>query len=218
MIFEERKTEIEVYFQFMEAFMINDAQILFSDNRTEKMNIHLAQILRANAFLLLYNLVEYSISNAMESIYDEIQNQEVDFDALIPIIKKEIIKKVKNKISIDDFVTKAIRPLAQNIIRFSPKGNDFFSGNVDDKEIKTLAKLYGFSSSTSTEKTKNGTNLSTIKRNRNNLSHGYISFKECGHDFPLTRIIEIKNETLVFVEEILQNIECFIQEEKYKEI
>ena len=67
--FQERKEEIENYFQLLESFMIHNAQIILPNGKKQKINVALAHILRANAFLLLYNLTESCISQSIEAIY-----------------------------------------------------------------------------------------------------------------------------------------------------
>lgn len=45
--------------------------------------------------------------------------------------------------------------------------------------IKTIAKIYGFSAITDHD-TRDGIDLLSIKKNRNDLAHGFLSFKEVG--------------------------------------
>ena len=102
--FEERKEEIENYFQHCESFMIHNAQIIFPNGQKYRLDIKLAHILRANAFLLIYNLTESCISQGIEAIYLDIKNKGLDYNVIKPNIQKELIGNIKKNISSDEFV------------------------------------------------------------------------------------------------------------------
>ena len=93
-----------------------------------------------------------------------------------------------------------------------------FSGNVDAKKIKEIADKYGFSHQTDSKFTKNGAKLVTVKEKRNDLAHGEISFQECGKDYTIQDIIAIKNEVIKYLEEILNNIEQFLLQDKHRAV
>ena len=80
LLFEERRNEIELYFGLLEDVAERDAQLIFRDKQVKAMGLDLQHIPLSNAFLLLYNLVESTISGAIEAIYKEMLEQEVVFD------------------------------------------------------------------------------------------------------------------------------------------
>ncbi len=214
--FQERKEEIELYFQHINSLMSDGAKILNKDGTSYSISTDLAQILRANAFVLMYNLAEYSISEAIESIYLDIKSKGLNFNDIKDNIKKEIFTHLKSNITIDDYFISTIDNIAAGILEHYPKSRKLFSGNMDAKKVKDISIKYGFSSTTDKTKTKDGFNLLTIKERRNHLAHGFISFKECGQEYSILQLNEIKNEVLLFLEEILNNIDVFIKNQEYK--
>jgi hypothetical protein len=86
---------------------------------------------------------------------------------------------------------------------------------VDAVAIKDISRKYGFSIRTEAEKTKNGEKLATVKKRRNHLAHGFMSFKECGQERPIEMVRAIKEESLLYIEQILNNIEQFLEDKKY---
>ena len=60
-VFQERKDEIDLYFEFLEDLMIKNAQLTFPNNTKKNLDSTLSKILRANGFLLIYNVVESCI-------------------------------------------------------------------------------------------------------------------------------------------------------------
>jgi ABC-type microcin C transport system permease subunit YejB len=79
-----------------------------------------------------------------------------------------------------------------------------FSGNIDAQKIREIATKYGFDTPS------NGRNLVTIKNKRNHLSHGEFTFSEIGRDFTVGELENFKNETLVFLSDVINKIEKFI--------
>jgi MAE_28990/MAE_18760-like HEPN len=212
-VFHERKGEIDLYFEFLEDLMINDAKLAFYDGTQKRLNQSLTKILRANGFLLIYNVVESCISRGIEAIYLDIISKGLDYNAISSNIKREIIGNVKNNIKAETFVTE-VTDIMIDIIGQYPK--KIFSGNVDAKKIRDIAGKYGFSHQTDAEVTKNGARLVTVKEKRNDLAHGEISFQDCGKEYAIEEMIEIKNEVLQYLKEILNNIEQFLLREEYR--
>jgi hypothetical protein len=214
-VFYERKKEIDAYFELLNDFMINNAKIIFKDGTQKKISNDLAQILRANSFILIYNLSEYSISKAIESIYLDIRKKGISFDEIRDNIKKDIIANIKSSRNAEKFVEE-VTNIATDILNQHPKANELFSGNVNNEEIKRLAIKYGFSHTTTARETNNGQKMDSVKKRRNHLAHGFTSFKECGQEFTIEEMNIIKKEVLLFLEEILLNIQQYIQKEEYR--
>jgi MAE_28990/MAE_18760-like HEPN len=212
-VFHERKEEIDLYFGLLEDLMINDAKLAFPDGTQKSLNRSLTKILRANGFLLIYNVVEYCIAGGIEAIYLDIISKEIDYHSIRSNIQKEIIGNIKRNIAIDDFIGQ-VQDIAIDIINQYPR--KIFSGNVDAQEIRDIAKRYGFSYATNARVTKNGANLVNVKNKRNALAHGDISFQDCGKEYTIEEIRDIKNEVLQYLEEILNNIGQFLLREEYR--
>ena len=92
---------------------------------------------------------------------------------------------------------------------------DLFSGNVDGRLIKNIAKDYGFSPNTDYGKTGDGKDLLIIKENRNDLAHGFKSFAEVGKAKSPDELIGIKNKVVKYLREILENIEQYLAKQEY---
>ncbi|WP_391485157.1 MAE_28990/MAE_18760 family HEPN-like nuclease [Aliarcobacter butzleri] len=62
----------------------------------------------------------------------------------------------------------------------------------------------------------NGSNLVTIKNKRNSLAHGNHIFYNVGKDFTVGDIENFKKETFLYLQDVITNIEKFINERKYQ--
>ncbi|RKZ54051.1 MAG: hypothetical protein DRR16_06190 [Candidatus Parabeggiatoa sp. nov. 3] len=61
----------------------------------------------------------------------------------------------------------------------------------------------------------NGRNLVTIKNKRNHLAHGEFTFSDIGKDFTVGELDHFKDETLVFLSDVINKIEKFIIDKQY---
>ena len=215
--FNTRVHEINEYFLFLEGLIREKTKlVILTDNNKQKIksiDSELAKTLKANGIILIYNLVESSMTNAVEAIYDELKSEQISFNSIRVEIKKVILQNFKNR-SPDD-VHKKITDISLDIIMAGFNKKELFSGNIDRDEIVKTAKKYGFSYDTDYNKTKHGENLYNIMRNRNDLAHGNKSFSEVGKDLSIEDLLKIKDEVIEYIGQILINIESYLNAKEY---
>ena len=73
--YDDRVGEIELYFRFLRLIVVERAWLTYGVSKAEKIDDDLVKILKANAVLLLYNLVESSIRDGLRRIYEAIQTR-----------------------------------------------------------------------------------------------------------------------------------------------
>ncbi len=222
--FEKRSKEVSDYFLFIQNLQKEKIQLAIDENaekpKIQKVNSELLKTLKASAYLLLYNLVESSMRDAIEAIFAELKEQQIPFDRLTPQLKKIVLenlkeialKKRKNE---DDTVLEQIQNISLDIIWVGFNKEKALPGNLDGKSIKNTAEKYGFSYQTNPQETNNGRDLENIKEKRNDLAHGVKSFAEVGHERTPDELIEIKNKTINYLREILENIETYLVNKEY---
>lgn len=213
--FNERAKDVSDYLYFLRD--LEQGQILLSQNSAiSRINSELDKSLKATGFLLLYNLIESTMRNAIQSIFDEISNKGVSFDQLRLEIKKIILQNVKKNVQqygVNDFIEQ-IENIIRDIIQSGFNRDDLFSGNVDAKEIKEIAKKYGFSATTDKD-TRDGIDLLSIKKSRNDLAHGVMSFKEVGQSASAENLVEISERVIKYLRQILENIDEYLVNQQY---
>lgn len=213
--FEERANDVSNYLYFLRD--LEQEKILLSQDAViSKIDTELDKSLKATGFLLLYNLVESTMRNAIQSIFDEISNKGVSFDKLRIEIKKIILQNVKKNVqecSVNDIVGR-IENILNDIIQLGFNQDELFSGNVDAKEIKRIAKQYGFSATTDLD-TRDGYDLLSIKKNRNDLAHGVMYFKEVGKNTSAENLVEISERVIKYLRQILENIDQYLVNQEY---
>ena len=81
--FEIRLHEVESYIDFVEKISTIDDPCLTSSKpdfseAPYEINRELTKTLRASSYLMLYNLLESTMSNAIDSIYETIKSEQCD--------------------------------------------------------------------------------------------------------------------------------------------
>ena len=219
--FDRRVKEIDIYFSFLEDIISNDTKLFFPlKNRKKKIKVDLTKILRANGFLLLYNLVESSVKKSIEEIYNSLNREGTSYRTVTNQVKKKWIQEkyrdFKNQDYNTDKIFDIISDLENDIIglTFNSKESLGGGGNIDSRKIKDFSKSYGFSSKAHYS-TNDGEKLYLVKNKRNDLAHGMVSFCDCGKDYTVEQMIDTKKVVVSYLRSILKNVETFINEKKY---
>ena len=230
--FEKRLLEVGTYFEILKVLEFEkpklsaydlekgqNLEIVFDDRKIN--------ILRSNAFLLLYNLIESTVFNAVTSIFDSINAEKhkprLDYFDVIDDIKRywlnniykhdEKVKKetvVKSFMDIFDRIFNDSLSLVSNYLKYG--------GTLDADSIEITARDLGVSIG----KLKNGFNKNThgeafkqIKRHRNWLAHGEKSFAEIGQDFPYSRLEEWRVYSVEHLEKLIDSIAIYVINDEY---
>jgi len=204
-IFEGREKEIEHYFIHLQKVEEGSNDTLF-------------RILKANLLLMLYNIVEATISNAIDAIRLAIHNdQNVNFDCLKNEIRVQIIRDLKKNVSPDHFI-KSSKDISHDIAKLSFKKEEISRGNIDRSIIIDLSKIYGFNVNDSNyQETGHGNTLVSIKEKRNDLAHGTFSFADVGKEYTMQDLEKYKNQTIKYIGFILDSIESYLINQEYKQ-
>ena len=217
--FKERSEEASKYFIFLqnlEQGKIKLVEEIPGNNKAQERDKVLENTLKASAYLLLYNLIESTMKNAIEAIFDELQNQGVSFDDIRPELKKIILVNLKRRNP--DKILDEIQDISLDIVKVGFNREELFAGNIDSKLIRETAKKYGFYSPTDDKKITNGEDLYLVKNNRNDLAHGSKSFTEVGKEKGADELIKIKNQVVEYLEGILKKVETYIDKQEYLDL
>ena len=218
--FEERKEEIENYIRFLKIFDDDETKIHYIENKEtvqEGIQNQFQTILIANAFLILYNLIESTIRNTIIAIYKSIFIRGESYGTLTTKLKQIWIKQETANLNGSTFrldtMHDNIYEIAERIINgeplmFSNESLDI-SGNIDAQKIRDIAKKIGF------EPSPNGRNLLIIKNKRNRLAHGEQTFYTVGRDFSVKDIDGFKEEVFNYLTAVMDEVDEFISKKGY---
>jgi len=178
--FEERKSEVNIYFEFINPIGIDNSRnktIKYDAQNKLTTTNELKQVLKSNGIMILYNLIEGVITKSIEYIIDSVNDKQIKYSDLKPGFK-HIVLKSTSTIRSNDFKDKNLKlvDFIDNIFEeifdftFDEKSKKIIlsgGGNIDSKFIREqiAEKLHiRFSRKESC--------LASIKKDRNDLAHG----------------------------------------------
>ncbi len=179
------------------------------------------KISRANAYIVLYNLIEATMVEIVKGLYKHLKAEITSTDNLINVLKVLLFESLKQAKKRDtSFFNENLNLDFQKLvidICFNDANLDgFFSGNIDGKKVREFATKYGINLNLS-EESRNGGRLLEIKRTRNDLAHGSTSFLEKGinkAEYLVTLTIEVG----YFLKSVITSVDDFLSNEKYYKI
>jgi hypothetical protein len=219
--FKERVKEVDLYFDFLCNVLSTDVNLHSAKTGvSQPVNVNVQKILKANFFLILYNLIEAIIKKSIQKIHDSMERDGLSYKLTRPEIQRILIsyryKQLRESNSanfvqaIEELLADALNDAA---VKLDPDSIPI-SANLDAKKIRELARVYGFSEATKKAK-RGGADLLIVKNQRNSLAHGDLTFSECGRNYNISDLKRIKNEVIYFLEDILKNIKVYIDAKEY---
>lgn len=221
-VFNDRKNEIELYYQlidFLDNIEKEDGEKSINDILFNK---DIEKIVRANALLMLYNLVESTLVNGIEEVYSVFRQDGITYSQVRHEIK-EIwfnyrFSNAYDKKAHFDTYKKTAEKIITSIMLNEPLELDRkatgISGNLDADSIRDVCKKHGIQFK-SPEECHGGVKLGKVKEQRNQLAHGTLSFVECGRDFTVIDLHEIKIEVEKFLSGFIDAIELYYDKKEY---
>ena len=111
-----------------------------------------------------------------------------------------------------------IKSMVEDILSASPVSLNPeilpISGNLDARKIRTLFKNHNIPTYAH-YRSLQGAELKTIKDKRNSLAHGSESFSDCGQQYTVQSIIDIKRQAVIYLRSSLKNVQKYIENTKY---
>lgn len=237
--FKERWAEIKIYINFVKLIETDKVAVadvtprirvkefsgkkflsLAGDRKPKLVDIEIKKILKANIYLLLYNLVESTVRNAVEGIYEHLKNNSVTFHDVRDELKLEFMRNLKQHVNNNDInkFTRDISDITTDIVYLTFNPENKFNGNVDARFIREKVEKMGFTVIANARLTRDGADLLSIKSQRNSLTHGNISFADCGKDLTIQELEDMCERTRKYLEAFIKCTEKYLVDCKYKKM
>lgn len=213
----KRLHEVELYFTTLQLLDKGKCSIkcvnILGEEEIMEVDTELSTILKANGFLLLYNLIEATVRNSIDAILNSIHSSAITYQSLSDKLKKIWLKQEVRGLGNDEKSQERIMSIAKTVldneILLFEKDCINISGNIDAQKIREILKQFGGN------EISNGRDLKTIKEKRNKLAHGEFTFIEIGKDYSVRDLIDYKNETKDYLSNVLDEIQDYIDNHKY---
>jgi len=220
--FLDRTKEIDKYFDLLTTLDKSNCNLQYTDlNGSDfitPIDAELVKILKANGFILLYNLIESTVLKSIQAIFNKITDSGFRFQELSENLKKLWINNKGSSLKgIESVNVTKIRDIMRDIaesiladqVALLETSCVRINGNIDAQEIRSIAKQLGFS------ECPDGRHLVTIKTKRNHLAHGDFSFSEIGKDYSVQNLEDFKINAYEYLENLMNEVESFIADKKF---
>jgi len=235
-IFNERKNEIEEFINTMILIeQKNDKkrsiegktefQDFFSNDKGEVPIAYqtMINILKSNVILMLYNIIEFTITGLIDAIYSAIKGEEltyVDVNKKIQQIwTRSMIKVMKDPNSNQNTFFKKSKEMIDHIIEkrvLNLYAKQLLStGNLDGVQIIKTLEEHGIRYDTTNENYRPD-KLEYVKTKRNELAHGSISFTEALRNVTINDISEDKTIIFSFLENLIEVLKKYTNDREYR--
>lgn len=197
----EKKEEVELFLNMIDE--MTNAQGYVSK----------IAILKSAYIVMLYNMIESTMSLIFERVHEKISTQ--NYGDLAPKIKAiwvdYFFKKHPEKhfqIHLDKTIEKTLEfpllPAFSNRIKL-------FSGNLDGKKLDELLQKYGIGTLSTSDREQ----LLIIKEKRNKIAHGELMFKEACRNMTTRELQALRNASFSALESVVQQTESYFSERKF---
>jgi len=223
--YNERVAEIDFYYDALRQLdtEITETVGVTSEQLVRYKHDIFLKISKANALLMIYNLVESTVLNGMEEIYDKVQ----DSGATFSTIRKEL-----RDIWFSYKFGQVYRQPEAHYVSYKGKALEILnsimlgetidlnrdalpiSGNLDADRIFKVCNSHGIEYKPD-KACKGGKRLEDVRIKRNGLAHGNLSFAECGREYSLKDLIEIKEQAYIFLSGLLDEMNKYYDNESY---
>ncbi len=221
--YDERKQEIECYYKFLEKIVLNPNIFANTQNkRNNCLNNRIVKILKANTFLLLYNLIESTVGNSVDYVCREITKENIKYDIVAERLKIQWVKiltKQQFKSSNEDKLVKSVKGIIdktmEDCIKFENNYKISYGSNVNTELLFSIARDFGFELKFAPS-LKGGHRINEIKDKRNGLAHGNILFSDCGQNTSIEDLKLYKDDTYKVLKKFLREVKTCVIKKKYK--
>lgn len=221
-IYDDRVKEINFYYAALEQLDFEVNELAEADKPKYRQDIFL-KISKANALLMIYNLVESTVLNGIEEIYDKVRANGVTYSSIRQELQNiwfsykfgQVYRQPEShyesyKKRAFEMVNSIIQEEAIELNRNALP----ISGNLNAEKIFKVCNSHGIDYKPD-KSCKGGNRLEDVRLKRNGLAHGNLSFVECGREYSLSDLTEIKEQTYVFLSGLLDEMGKYYDSDSY---
>lgn len=229
--FRDHEAEILAYLDFLDG-----VDLSIKKGHGSSIPSHLSvtpqqqKILYSSVYLQLYNLVEATVTRCLDAVTDAAFNsRHWSPKDLCPEIRKEWVRTTARTHTDLNYQHRldSVLELCNHLLSSLPiegfKMERGGGGNWDDGEIEVIVGRLGFKltidrriySSVKRRIKDDLGPLGIVKKFRNSLAHGEISFTECGQNVTVGELRNIATVTASYMSAVVQAFETYIDQHEY---
>jgi len=227
--FRDRLAEVEHYFRMLaaveEQLVMRGAAWRHGRKRLPKVlgeDLSL-KLLKANSFLLLYNLVEATVRDTVVTIWEGVEREKVAPLQLKSTMRgvwigSEFRRKDAFSASGSTYRETALSILEAVVAGSIPKVSFKrigIGGNIDRGVVSDICEQHGVQF-TPPKNTRAGTDLDNVKERRNVLAHGEQTFEEIGSRYTVSDLKGMKVRVAAYLRQYVRTVESYIEAGEFR--
>jgi hypothetical protein len=229
--FDERLAEVETYLEFLKI-MEEQAQTgpPKFEGASTAVTTQQQKILYSSVYLQLYNLVESTMTRCIDAIADAPRTNSAWKAGDLSLKLRTEWVRVTARTHVDltpQHRLESALVLCDHLVSSLPIGKFSIEkgggGNWDDEAIETVASRLGFELKLSPTVYSNIKRrirddlgpLGLVKRLRNELAHGSISFTECAENVTVAILVDLKDKTASYLREVVAHFVAYVKNHEY---
>jgi hypothetical protein len=222
--FRERHGEIEAYLALLETIE-REAQSGPPRIGTVLITAQQQRILYSGVFLQLYNLVEATVVRCLDGVTDAALKQGAwaPGDLTIELRREWVRVMARTHVDLNyEHRLESALSLCDHLVQALPvqgfEVEKSGGGNWDDEAIEDIVRRLGFALQVRPEvysavKRKFRDDLGClqlVKKFRNQLAHGSISFEQCGENVTVSELRDMTNRTVSYLSDVVAAFRSYI--------
>lgn len=214
--FIKRAEDIEETFRLVDFIANIESHRNLPITNTDGGKLYVSQemqcALKAQFLMVLYNIIESTVCDCLNTIYDSIADDGLTFAELSDEMRD--IWKIYLKRTSNPDHQKNDMELMGMVIHFGSLAVNI-SGSLDIRKVIDVFSKHGCNLD-ETNRDKYSNSFLVVKNKRNNLAHGNISFSECGSNYMVSDLQKFKEDILNGMQEVVNQAKEYISSKKYK--
>lgn len=215
--YEKRKEDVEEFFRFLcflLSFETHHGRFIQNVETGDILIItqEMQCVAKAQSLILLYNLVESTVCDCLNEIYDAIRDDNLNYGN----VSNDIKKMWRNYLNRKDLPEKlkSDNEIINMPINFESLAINI-SGSLDFRKIQDVFSKHGCLLDNSSRETIANSFL-VVKNKRNLLAHGNISFSDCGAHYILSELLSYKEHIVDYMQDVVKKTYDYINNRTYK--
>lgn len=182
-----------------------------------------ASVIRSNVKIMIYNIIEFSVTNLIQAIYDRLDEEDCGYidvsEKLRTLWHHTRMRSLRdpnaNHATAERISKELLDEAVSNVAVSINARQTLTGGNLDGEEILKLFNKHGVfihaakSSFSSNE-------LKDIKDRRNGLAHGSISFTEVGNQVTTAELANLLEHVDSFLTQLRLDVINYLNSGEYK--
>ena len=215
--FEQRKSDVEAHFRCLEFLDgVESHRGTPIENTANGMRLTVDQqmqcCMKGQTLVLLYNMVESTICECLNYIYDNVADDELTYAELTDEMRYMWTQSCKRKNlpewNLDEASKMPLKTVFQTLAINT-------SGSIDIRKIYEAFEKHGCTI-TEDKREECGDSFLTVKSKRNLLAHGNISFSQCGSNYLYKDLDKMRKDIVAFLPKVIEATKKFVEEKGYK--